>query len=233
METTTVLKVRNKAQSQKMTRKILVICGTFSSLLYVAMLIIVPMQWDSYHSVSQTVSELSAIGAPTRTLWVSLGIVYALLVSAFGVGVWQSAARNHPLRIAAGLIVVYGIICLFWPLAPMHLREVLAMGGKTFSDTLHIVFTMVTILLMLFAIGFGAAAFGKRFRFYSIVIMVSLFMFGILTGLEAPGIDKNLPTPLIGVWERINICIFLLWVMVLTSVLLRVEKVSLPRTTAS
>ena len=49
-----------------MLQKILLMCGIVSSLLYVAMNIFVAMQWDAYSSVSQTVSELSAIGAPTR-----------------------------------------------------------------------------------------------------------------------------------------------------------------------
>ena len=79
-----------------MTRKILLICGIVSSLLYVAMNVFVPMQWEGYSSASQTVSELSAIGAPTRPLWVPLGVAYTLLVAAFGWGVWASARQNRP-----------------------------------------------------------------------------------------------------------------------------------------
>jgi hypothetical protein len=52
-----------------MIRKVLIVCGILSSLLYVAMNVFVPMLWEGYRSASQTVSELSAIGAPTRPLW--------------------------------------------------------------------------------------------------------------------------------------------------------------------
>jgi hypothetical protein len=97
----------------------------------------------------------------------------------------------------------------------MHLREALAAGGGTLSDTMHIVLASVAVLLMLLAIGFGAAAFGKRFRLYSLATLVVLVAFGVLTFLDAPGIAANLPTPWIGVWERINIGAFLLWVVVL------------------
>src|ERR1700687_4582000 len=145
-----------------MERKILLVCGVLSSLLYVAMTVFVPMQWEGYSSASQTVSELSAISAPTRPLWVPLGTAYTLLVAAFGWGVLASARRNRPLRVAGRLLVAYGVIGLAWP--PMHLREVLAAGGGTLTDTMHIVFAMVTVLLMLLAMGFAAAAFGKRFR---------------------------------------------------------------------
>ena len=56
-----------------MARKSLLVCGVLSSLLYVAMTVLVAMQWEGYSSASQTISELSAIGAPTRSLWVGAG----------------------------------------------------------------------------------------------------------------------------------------------------------------
>jgi Protein of unknown function (DUF998) len=121
------------------------------------------------------------------------------------------------------LIVAYGALGILWPLAPMHLREALAAGGGTRSDTMHIVLGSVTVLLMLLAIGFGAAAFGKWFRLYCIASMVVLVAFGALTFLDAPRVGANLPTPWLGVWERINIGVFLLWVVVLALALLRLQ----------
>jgi Protein of unknown function (DUF998) len=202
-----------------MARKALLVCGIVSSLLYVAMNVFVPMQGEGYSSASQTVSELSAIGAPTRPLWVPLGVAYTLLMTAFGLGVWRSARRNRSLRVVGGLLVANGIIGLGWP--PMHQRAVLAAGGGTLTDTMHIVWSMVIVLLFMIEIGFGAAAFGKRFRLYSIATMVILVAFGTLTGVDAPRIQANLPTPWVGVWERISIGVFLLWVVVLALALLR------------
>jgi len=204
-----------------MARKALLVCGIVSSLLYLAMNVFVAMQWEGYSSASQTISELSAIGAPTRPLWVSLGIVYTLLVTAFGWGVSRSAGQNRPLRVVGGLILAYGLSGFGWPFAPMHLREVLAAGGGTLSDTIHLVYGTVTGLLMLVAMGFGGAAFGKRFRLYSIATIVILMVFSAVTGMEAPRVAANLPTLWIGVWERIFIGVFLLWVVVLAVVLLR------------
>jgi hypothetical protein len=103
----------------------------------------------------------------------------------------------------------------------MHQREVLAAGGKTFSDTMHVALGGVTVLLMFVTIGVGATAFGKRFRLYSIGTVVVLLTFGALTFIEAPRLQANLPTPWIGLFERINISVFLLWVVVLAAVLLR------------
>jgi len=204
-----------------MARKLLLVCGILSSLLYVAMTIFVAMQWDAYSSASQTISELSAIGAPTRSLWAVPGAIYTILVTAFGWGVWKSAGRSRALRIAGGLIVAYGSLGVLWPFAPMHLRETLAAGGGTLSDTMHLVLASATVLLMLLAIGAAAAAFGIWFRVYSLATLAILAAFGALTFLDAPRLSANLPTPWIGVWERINVGVFLLWVVVLATTLLR------------
>lgn len=205
-------------------RKALLVCGMLSSLLYAAINIIVAMQWEAYHSASQTVSELSAIGAPTRTLWIVLSTPYTLLMMAFAWGVLKSAENNRLLRIAGSLLLVYGALGVLWPFAPMHLREALAAGGGTWSDTMHISLGAVTEILYLFALGFAAAALGKGFRLYSIATFILLLVFGVLTFLDAPAIAKNQPTPWIGVWERINIGLFLVWVVVLAIVLLPGEK---------
>jgi hypothetical protein len=212
-----------------MVRKVLLVCGILSSLLYVAMLVVVAMQWEAYSSASQTVSELSAIGAPTRALWVVPAAFYTVLVTAFGWGVWKSAGSSRVLHVVGASIAAYGALGLIWPFAPMHLRETLAAGGGTLSDTMHIVLASVTVILMLFAIAFGATAFGGRFRLYSVASLLVLAACGALTFLDAPGISANLPTPWIGIWERINIGVFLLWVIVLAVALLRVRTTAVAR----
>jgi hypothetical protein len=82
----------------------------------------------------------------------------------------------------------------------------------------------VTVLLMFLSIGFGATAFGKGFRFYSIFTILVFILFGVLTFTEAPNVDKNLPTPYIGLWERINIATFMLWLIAFSNNLLRLER---------
>jgi hypothetical protein len=47
---------------------------------------------------------------------------------------------------------------------------------------------------------------------------------GVLTGLDQPNLEPNLPTPWMGVWERINIYAYMLWVVVLAIALLRAQN---------
>jgi len=53
-------------------RKVLLVGGIVSSLLYVAITILGALRFEGYSSISQTVRELSAIGAPSRPLMVPL-----------------------------------------------------------------------------------------------------------------------------------------------------------------
>jgi len=205
-----------------MPRKFLLFCGVLASLLYIVMNIFIPPLYEGYNWITQTVSELSAVDAPTRPLWFVLGIIYTLLITGFGWGVFKSAGQKQSLRIVGILLIISGLIGLTW--SPMHQREVLAAGGGTFTDTWHLVMATVTVLLMFFSIGFGAAAFGKVFRFYSIVTILVFIVFGVLTFVEAPNVDKDLPTLYIGLWERINIAAFMIWILVFANILLKAEK---------
>ncbi len=202
-----------------MLRKVLLASGIAASLLYIGM--IVAIRYEGYNPISQVPSELTAIGAPTRALWAWLGWVYMALTLAFGWGVWKSAGTNRALRVVGVLLLLSGLLGLLWPFAAMHQREVLAAGGGTFGDTLHRILGIATVLLFVVTVGFGAAAFGPRFRFYSIATLVVAFVFGMLTGLASPRLAANLPTPYIGLWERISIAAYMVWLVVLALTLLR------------
>jgi hypothetical protein len=203
-------------------KKILLICGILSSLLYVTLTLVGAMRWDGYSSISQTVSELFAIDAPSRSLVIPLMLLYSGFMLAFGFGIWISAGGRRYLRFVGGLIIgkeVLGSVATL--LAPMHLRGV----EGTLTDTMHAVITGIGVLFLLFTVGFGAASFEKKFRIYSIVTILILCVFGALSGLDGPQLAANLPTPFLGIWERINIFSYMLWVVVLAIVLLRAEKV--------
>jgi hypothetical protein len=210
----------SKSSSVEIVRKIFLCSGILSSLLYVAMNIFVAAQDTGYSSLSQTVSELSAVGAPTRSLWVSWSFLYTFLVMAFGGGIWMSA-NGRVVRVVSVLIFFYGALGLAWPFGPMHTREVLAVGGGTITDILHIIFSIVTVMLMLIAMGFGASAFGRSFKIYTILTIAVLCLFGVLTTLNTANMEANLPTPWMGLWERIDIGAFLLWIVVLAVLLWR------------
>jgi hypothetical protein len=107
------------------------------------------------------------------------------------------------------------------PFTPMHTREVLAAGGGTGTDKAHLTVLSATTLQIVGAMGFGAAAFGKRFRRFSVASLVTMLVAGGLTATQGGDIGANKPTPWGGVYERTSIGVYLLWMAVLAAVLLR------------
>jgi hypothetical protein len=140
-------------------------------------------------------------------------------MAAFGWIVWKSAPPNRALRIVGALLMADTVVGQFWP--PMHQRAVLAAGGGSLTDTLHLVWAAITGVFFMLIVGFGAAALGKRFRIYSIATMVIGLACGAMTGTYASQVQADLPTPWVGVWERISIAMFMGWIAVLAIALLR------------
>ncbi|GAA1020984.1 hypothetical protein Aple_092850 [Acrocarpospora pleiomorpha] len=199
-------------------RRVLLVCGILSSLLYVVTTVLAAMQWEGYDSASQTISELFAIDAPPKSLVVPLFLLHGVLLIAFAIGVWESAGRRRALRVTGGLLIADGVVGLVTAaFFPIHLRG----AEGTLTDTMHAILTAVLVLFILLAIGFGAGAFGPGFRLYSLVTLVTLIVFGALAGMEGSRLAANEPTPWLGVFERINIGGYLLWLLVLAVALLR------------
>jgi len=213
---------------ERTTERILLACGILSSVLYVATDVLGGLSYPGYSFNAQAVSELGAIGAPSKPLVDTLFVGYDLLALFFGLGVFRAGATgNRPLRLAGAMLIAYGAVgfaaAVFGgpTLFAMHPR-----GGSVSSDALHILLTAVLVLLLLLSTGFGAFALGRRFRWYSLATMATSIIAGAFTTRFPPRMEAGLPTPGFGIIERVDIYSSLLWIAVLGALLLR------PRNTA-
>ena len=124
----------------------------------------------------------------------------------------ETRKRVRGLKIVGLTLIAQGVVGYFWP--PMHVR-----GAEfTLTDSLHIAFAMIVVPLMMLGIWFSSRVVG---RVYAFVTLVVVFGFGLLTGLDGPNIAANLPTPWVGVWERIGIAAWVVWVAGLAGRLMR------------
>jgi hypothetical protein len=214
-----------------MLRKVLLLCGLLASLLYVSATILGATQWNDYDWTTRSVSELFALDAPSRPLVATAFLVYGVLMIAFGVGVWLSAGRQRSLRLLGGLLIAYALVGLPGPLFFSMHTMVRGGGaqGMASSDVLHIILTAALVLLILVSIGVGATAFGAPFRLYSIGTLLVVLVFGALAGVQGGQMAVNLPTPWLGVEERLNIFGYMLWVVALAIGLLRAQGASARR----
>lgn len=208
-------------------RKLLLVCGILSSLLYLAADIASSLRYPGYNYTTQAISELMAVEAPTRSLMIALLVPYGLLVMAFGVGVWLSAGPRRSLHAAGALLIVYGAVGFVGLLAsPMHSRG--ASATMTTTDVMHIVVTGVLLLAMLLFIGFGAAGLGRNFRIYSAVTVFVMFAGGIVAGMQGGNLAAGLPTPGLGITERVNVYSALLWIALFAVALWRQPELVTP-----
>jgi hypothetical protein len=144
-----------------------------------------------------------------------------VLVVAFGLGIWLTAEHSRTLRVVGGSLVAYALVSLVWP---QFFPEDLTMPTSALTNTMHIILTGVTVFTWMLILCFGATAFGKRFRLYSIGTGLSVLIFGALTGPQAAALAAGQPTPWLGLTERLNIYSFMLWVVVLAIGLLRTQR---------
>jgi hypothetical protein len=204
-----------------MLRKIFLICGLLSSLLYVVTDVIASWWYEGYNIIDQNYSELLATGAPTRPAMLLVSIVYNLLVAAFAAGVWTTGSPKRMAHITGAVIIGYAVLSF---VTPVFFQMDMRGAQVTPLGSLHPHMTAVMSLFILSSIGFGAFLLGKRFRVYSFTTIALLIVFGGLTGLQAPQLEAGHPTPWMGFTERINIYATMLWFSVISLALLRTEK---------
>jgi CubicO group peptidase (beta-lactamase class C family)/hypothetical membrane protein len=220
-----------------MVRRALLACGISSSLLYVAIDVLGGMRYQGYSFTSQAISELGAVGAPSEAFVGPLFILYNVLALLFAVAVFREGLRgNRALRIAGAVLIAYAAIGLL-PIAgfggPKFFQMQQRGAGSLATDAPHIILTSVLVLLLLLAMGFAGFALGKRFRTYSLATLVTVILFGALTGFYAPRLAAGLQTPGLGIVERIDVYSAMLWVAVLGVALLRHPAHGTTRKTAT
>jgi CubicO group peptidase (beta-lactamase class C family)/hypothetical membrane protein len=204
-----------------MPRKSLLVFGILSSAVYVAADVLGGLLYPGYSFVSQAISELGAIGAPSKPIVDPLFLIYDVLALVFGVGVLREASGNRALRTTGVLLIGYGaaglVTILFSGFFSMQQRGT----GNLATDLPHIVLTGGFVLLLLLAIGFGAFAFGRRFRIYSFATLLTVVLFTALTAPFAVRLAAGRPTAGLGIVERVGVYAWLLWVAALAVALLR------------
>lgn len=199
--------------------RILLACGIAASVLFIGMdLVAAAFLYPGYDYTAQQVSELSAIGAPSREFWMAMGYPYALLSLAFGLGVWRAAEGRRSLRICAVLIGLFTLNGFLWGLvAPMHMRGTEFTG----TDTMHIAFAGSAVLLMVAFMIAGAVAPGRGFRLYTGLTVLAMLSAGAVVSTAIPAIAAIQPTPWMGLVERISVYSPMVWLAVLALVLMR------------
>lgn len=199
-------------------RKALLVCGIVASLIWLGTDVLAALSYEGYRYPFDPISGLTAIDAPTRPFVVLLDILYALFKITFALGVWASAGQLRALRITAALLLAFGLIDLIANFFPWNPAE----SVGTFANLIHGILTgALPIPLIVLAIGIGANADGRWFRFYSYGTLLVMILMGVSPLLGGFHIADNQPPEWFGAVERVNGYGFMLWMMALAIILLR------------
>jgi hypothetical protein len=198
-------------------REVLLACGVLSPLLYAFADALSGALW-SYSYRDQTISELGAIGAPSRLVFSLLLIPTYLLLLAFGFGVRQSAVDRPRLRVAGGLVIALAVLALsVGQFVPMRMRGT----EQGLAGALHLAQGLAAMLMVLGAMGLAAAELRGLFRAYTILTIAVVLAFGAWSAMEAPAIEAGLATPWVGIKERVFWYAYQLWFAVLALSVMR------------
>jgi Protein of unknown function (DUF998) len=191
-------------------RNVLLACGPLAALEYIGWHELAALRWQGYSRISNAISELHFTGTPSKSLldpW--QGWVDSVLLAAFGIGIWLSAQGSRSLRVIGAVMIVPAAMIPLWMIF-----------GEA-SIAAHLALVGVGILCWLVAMGFGAAALGKRFRIYSLVSLGLVVGFFALGFSYVPEANAGQPTPFLGLFERIGFSAYFLWMTVLAVALWR------------
>ena len=203
----------------------LLVCGILAAVVYVVTDVLASLRYPGYDFVSQGVSELMAVGAPTKNLVDTVFVVYGVLAIAFAIGVLRESLGQRQLRWTGLLLLVYAAAGLLGRLFPAYSRGGGA-GGSGFSNSVpHMILTGVLVALMLAALGFAAYALGKRFQIYSFATLGGIVALGVASGVYGSRLAARQSTPGFGIVERVLIYAFLVWAAVLGVALIRRHSV--------
>ena len=200
-------------------------CGIAYPVGYVvANDVIAASRYPGYSRRDQAISELSAVGARTRGFVNGTLPVFTALTAAYGVGVWARAAGRRSLRAAGTVLLASGATSVAWLPFPMSSRRDIASGKSASNDVGHLVLTGLTVVEIVALLGSGSAAFGPKFRVYSLASAAVVLGGGALTARQAAKMSGGKPTRGMGVYERACIGSWLQWMAVLAVILLREKR---------
>jgi hypothetical membrane protein len=212
-------------------KKLLMLCGCSAAVIYVGTVILGGLLRPGYSHISMAISELVAEGAPNRALLSSSFLVYNILLTAFGVGLFLKVKGQSRGRISGFVgslaLVLVGVAGIL-----MELAFAQEPGGTatTFTGIMHFVMAGIASLgtmVALLGIGlwFRNIPEMKSYVLYSIISVAVIFISG---GSSVPAMANH--SPLFGLIERITIFTFTLWMFVIGLQMFQLENATSDQT---
>lgn len=193
----------------------LLACGLAAPVLLLATDLLAIARAAGYSPMRQSISELTAVGAPTRPLVTTLRVTGDALMAAFAIGATVTAGNSRALAATGGLVATQAVLDGF---ATAALPRDYGSPMWAPRNTANTVVMAAGVGCFVAAMGSGAAAVRGPFRAFSAGIPLSFALLTVLSLLVGP---RGEPPSSTGAQERTMAYSCELWAAVLAIVLLR------------
>lgn len=198
----------------------LLFCGLAAPVLSLATDLLAMSRAAGYRPMRQSISELTAVGVPTRPFVTVLDIARDALLAAFASGVTATAGDSRALVATGGLVAANAALDAF---AIAALPRDYASPTWAPRNTANTLVMAAGVGCFVAAMGTGAAGTRGPFRAFSAGIPLS---YGLLTVISLVLRKRDEPPSSTGAQERTMAYSYQLWVAVLASLLLRRRSLS-------
>jgi hypothetical protein len=195
-------------------RTILLSTGMLAVVIYLLHILIGGYLWKTFSHLQQPISDLTATGAPNRTLLLLFTNIYAALALIFAISFtfFERKELNKFVFWGGISFIFLHIVSISYSFFPQDLPG----AEHSFAGMMHLVVTVLIVpftILTPLLIGFGLKKV-KSWRTlgnFSLICGILIIIFGGMSGFF---FAKGLPY--FGLVERINIGILQIWTFVLS-----------------
>jgi len=199
-------------------KKVYALFGIIGPLIYILAVFIGGAIRHDYSTLYNAVSELTMANAPNKLLLDILFGIYNVFLLIFGLGAYLDFSINSKkYNSATIMLVIIGVLGLLVLIFTQDPRG----GAATLHGTLHILLSGLTAALTIISvllIGISLKKYSniKGFSWFSYITAALIFISG---GLGAASLANNGAYG--GLFERITIFLFMIWVMSLSYIILK------------
>jgi hypothetical protein len=195
-------------------------CGLAAPLLFLVTDLFAIARAPGYRPMRESISELTAVGAPTRPLVTALRVTGDALLAAFATGVMVTAGDNRALEATGRLVAANAALDA---VATAALPRDYASPTWAPRNTANTLLMAAGVGCFMAAMGTGGVALRGRFRAFSPGIPLS---YGLLTALSLLFRSRDEPPSSTGAQERTMAYSYQVWIAVLAGLLLRRRSLS-------
>lgn len=202
------------ARMKQGVKKILLKSGMLAVIFYVLHVALGGFLWKDYSHLQQPISDLTASGAPDRSLLLVITTIYAVLALVFAISFAIFVSPKYHRFVFWGGIsfTLMHVVSILYGFFPQDLPG----SETTFTGIMHLVVTALivpfTILSpLLIGLGLKKSPEDKQLGNFSLVCGIMIFVLGGLSGLF---FAKHLPY--FGLVERLNIGTLQVWTFILS-----------------